>query len=194
MGGNNQICGNYSVDCLVAVPVGGDMKYLNAARYIVGRENEERIRKVAEVIKPVKEFAEPVCFEDLLCVRTPILPNNQYRFNYAYEELMDIAARCTPYNEVDIHRVFRYAMVFSGISVGVDCEEQILRDRWYSAESRYPRLTAQIHNKRLSLRALPYLGDSDMRKEDHRFSSFSYRVKNGKRYIENGKYAAPITG
>lgn len=170
------------------------MDYLDAAQYIVGSGNLERAKKIADVIKPVKEFAEPICFDELAQLQPPVLPNSKYRFNYSYDELMDIAARCTPFTDNDIDRVFRYAMVFSGISANEDCMQNVMVDSLYSKESRYPRITAQIHNKRLSLRVLPAICEKRHESCKEKFTLFSYHINNGRKYVANGKYVTPITG
>ena len=163
-----------------------------AASYIVGEGSLERRTHIEHILQPVKEQAVAVTLEDMLSVSEPQLPALGFRFNYSYDELIDIAHHITGGTPEEIDRVFRYGMVYSGIVPEADCIDHVYRDLGYGLE-RFPRVTARIHDKRLSLRVLNVDGEiSNSSKPTS--SCFRYKKENGKEFIVNGNYKAQITG
>lgn len=168
------------------------MDIREAASYIVGEGSLERKAHIERILQPVKDQVVTVTLEDLLSVGEPQLPASDFRFNYSYDELIDIARDITDGTPEEVDRVFRYGMVYSGVVPESECIEHVYRDLGYGQE-RFPRVTARIHNKRLSLRTLNIDGAvSNSSKPTS--SCFRYKKENGKEFIINGNYKAHITG
>jgi len=160
------------------------------AIFIVGnRDDKSRIAQVESALNPFD--GESICDQSLRdSVVLPITLRESIRFNYTYSEILEIATRFTGNTENDIQRVMRYALVYSGLTPENNdaVYRSISLDKGYSVNTRLPRFTASITNKRLSIRCVPPIYD----KVQKEYTPFSLSWRRGALHIEcNGTSIFP---
>jgi len=93
--------------------------------------------------------------EAIEAIPQPAAVSPDARFDYTYDQLVDIAHDLTPGNSEDIKRVARYALIWSGMKIDDSMISWAAVDHGYESQTRLPRVTLPVDNKRLSIRAVP---------------------------------------